>query len=203
MTAIAAPAPRTVSRLTSTPHAPSRLRRVVRRAWRFAVATFACIGFIAVVHPFVFELTPLASGSMSPTLQGDRDGGDWVLAEKISYRFRNPRRWEIVEFHDADGIQIMKRVVALPGETVAVRNFHLQVNGDAIDPPTGTARVQYYPYGNLNGGRPFAAGTGYYVLGDDSIDSDDSRFEGPVELPRIRARAWLIVWPPSRMGWVR
>ena len=46
-------------------------------------------------------------------------------------------------------------------------------------------------------------GSGYYVLGDDLKDSDDSRFNGPVPADRIMGRAWLIVWPMKRLGWVR
>ena len=103
----------------------SRVRRVLRRVWRWSVATFAVIGFVTVARPFVFDITPMISGSMSPTLQGDNKSGDWVLAEKISYWFRGPRRWEVVEFDDEDRIQIMKRVAALPGETIAVKDFHV------------------------------------------------------------------------------
>jgi signal peptidase I len=189
--------------LTEGERVPSRRRRVLRWFWRFTVALFAIIGFVTVVRPLLFDLTPLASGSMAPTLQGDSHGGDWVLAEKVSYRFRSPRRWEVVEFNDEEGIQIMKRVVALPGETVAIQNNRLQVNGQAADPPAGTARVKYYAYGNLMGGKAHPVGDGYYVLGDDSIDSQDSRFDGSVTASRVRARAWFIVWPPSRMRWVR
>ena len=181
----------------------SRPRRMVRRLWRLMVSLLAIVGFVTVVRPFLFDLTPMASGSMSPTLQGDTNGGDWVLAEKLSFLFRSPRRWEIVEFNDLEGIRIMKRVAALPGETIAIENRRVQINGQLIEPPVGAASVKYFPYGNLMGGKPHPAGNGYYVLGDDSADSQDSRYDGSVTANRIRARAWLIVWPPSRMGWVR
>jgi signal peptidase I len=189
---------------TPPPAAPAaRFRRILRRLGRTFVHLLAIVGFVTLVRPFLFDLTPLASGSMSPTLKGDQNSGDWVLAEKVSYWFRAPRRWEVVEFRDREGLKIMKRVIAFPGESVAVKNNALQVDGQSVQKPAGTAAVKYYPYGNLNGGKPFAVTEGYYVLGDDSVDSDDSRFEGPVPPQRVSARAWLIVWPPSRMGWVR
>src|SRR5689334_21928171 len=95
------------SRMTDAPPAssasaapPARPRkRILRRLWRFTVTIFALIGLFSVLRPFLFDITPLASGSMSPTLQGDENGGDWVLAEKVTYWFRDPRRWEVVEFH--------------------------------------------------------------------------------------------------------
>jgi len=186
----------------SVAQARSRLRRGLRRLWRWSVRVLAIIGFVTVVRPFVFDVTPMISGSMSPTLQGDSKSGDWVLAEKLSYLFRAPRRWEVVAFEDEDRVQIMKRVAALPGETIAIKDYKLLVNGQPAE-RAGAAPVKYYPFGNLSGGKVHAAGGGYFVLGDDSVDSQDSRYEGSVVRARIRARAWLIVWPPSRMGWVR
>jgi signal peptidase I len=182
---------------------PPRWRRPLRRLWRGMVCALAIVGFVTLVRPSVFDLTPMISGSMSPTLQGDSHSGDWVLAEKLTYLFRNPRRWEIVEFHDQDGLKIMKRVAALPGETVAIQDHRIQVDGQFLPPPAGSAFVKYLAYGNAAGGRSHLVGDGYYVLGDDSADSQDSRFDGSVTMNRIRARAWLIVWPPSRIGWVR
>jgi signal peptidase I len=167
------------------------------------VYSLAVVGLVTLVRPLLFDVTPLASGSMSPTLQGDERGGDLVLAEKVSYWFREPRRWDVVEFKDSNGIQIMKRVMGMPGEYLAVKDRHVEVNGQALVTPKGVAAVRYYPYGNLIGGKAYEVKGGYYVLGDDSADSEDSRYEGPVERKQIRARAWLIVWPPSRMGWVR
>ena len=49
---------------------------------------------------------------------------------------------------------------------------------------------------------PAECGDGYFVLGDDTRDSQDSRFEGPVERRRIVGRVWLRIWPPRRIGWV-
>jgi type IV secretory pathway protease TraF len=54
----------------------------------------------------------------------------------------------------------------------------------------------------LTGGRSAECGRGYYVLGDYTKDSNDSRYEGPVSPERIIGRPWLRVWPPGRMGFV-
>ena len=180
----------------------SRPRRILRSLARWTVRVLALIGLISVLRPLVFDLTPMASGSMSPTLQGDEHGGDWVLAEKISYWFRDPNRGDIVEFNDHEGVQVMKRITGLPGESISIQNYRVCIDGTELPPSPYAAKVKYYPYGNLGGGKPFAVTGGYYVLGDDSIDSDDSRFEGTVARARVRARAFLILWPPSRIGFV-
>jgi signal peptidase I len=180
---------------------PSRTRWVLRGTARWTVRLLAVIGLFTVLRPFVCDITPMASGSMAPTLQGDENGGDWVLTEKVSYWFRNPRRGDIVEFHDHEGVQIMKRIAGLPGEKIAIRDYRLQIDGKD-DAPPGAAGVKYYPYGSLGGGKAVTVEGGYFVLGDDSIDSDDSRFEGTVARERVRARACFIVWPPGRIGWV-
>ncbi|MEI8197441.1 MAG: S26 family signal peptidase, partial [Phycisphaerae bacterium] len=65
------------------------------------------------------------------------------------------------------------------------------------------APLEYKAFGNLRGGATQSCGPGYFVLGDDSADSQDSRFDGPVLPARLRSRALLILWPFHRIGWVR
>jgi signal peptidase I len=164
---------------------------------------FAALGLLFLVYHLGFDLSVMASPSMSPALRGtSAEPGDWVLAERISYLFRRPRRWEVVAFRNNGGTNVMKRVVGLPGEAVSLADNCVVVNGSAAARPASIAGVKYYAYGNLARNKPAACGDGYYVLGDDSQDSEDSRFEGPVGPDRIRGRAWLIVWPLSRIGFV-
>jgi signal peptidase I len=82
---------------------------------------------------------------------------------------------------------------------VSLKDRQVLIDGSPVERPAGLAFLTYYPFGNLFGGKAAPCGEGYYVLGDDSKDSQDSRFEGPVNPERIRGRAWLIVWPLSRV----
>jgi hypothetical protein len=66
-----------------------------------------------------------------------------------------------------------------------------------------TLHLEQLGFGNHMEGKPVPCGDGYYVLGDELKDSDDSRFNGPVPARRVMGRAWLIVWPWKRLGWVR
>ncbi len=184
-------------------NSPAGRRRLLRRPLRLGEHVFAGIGLVLVLYHCGFDLSRMVSGSMSPTLQGTgRDDGDWVLSEKLSYRLRDPHRWELVEFTNTDGVQVMKRVVGLPGEAVSLKERQVAVNGAVAPRPASLREVEYWTYGNLYGGRSVECGGGYYVLGDDSKDSQDSRYEGPVSPDHIIGRPWLIVWPPSRIGFV-
>lgn len=95
-----------------------------------------------------------------------------------------------------------KRVAGLPGETVALRDGGLVINDRAVPFPASLSLLRYYSFGRLAPGKSEACGTGYFLLGDDSKDSQDSRFEGPLPPERIEGRPWLIVWPFSRLGFV-
>jgi len=184
---------------------PVRGRRV---PWRWLLRgferTLAVVGALALLSYAAFDISVITSPSMSPTLQGNSiDDGDRVLTEKLSYWFRQPRRWEVIAYTRDDGMQILKRVAGLPGEQVQLDDKrYLLIDGRRVEPPHAL-NARFLRYGNLFDGKPVACKTGYYVLGDDLKDSDDSRFNGPVRPDRLIGRAWLIVWPPERFGWVR
>lgn len=187
------------------PAAPTGWRRFVRPALRHVERGLAVFGLLCIVYFLCFNLSYMVTPSMAPTLQAPDEGrGDWVLTEKVSGWFCNPRRWEVVTFRDKDGMQLMKRVVALPGESVSLPDVgQLQIDGKRVELPKGLEFLQYLPYGNLSKGAVVPAGDGWYVLGDQLRDSFDSRYQGSIPGRRILGRAWMVVWPPSRMGFIR
>ena len=140
---------------------------------------------------------------MAPTLED----GQHIVAEKVSYRFHPPRRGDIVVLRLDEGQiegSLLKRVVALPGETVEVRDdgvFLCQPDGQCApldDPNEMTVRI----------GEPedpvrieIPADT-FFVMGDNREHSTDSRTFGPVARRDILGKAWLTVWPLNRMSLV-
>ena len=176
----------------------------IRYTLRWIERGLAAFGAIVGFYWLTMDLSVVVSPSMSPTLQGENpDKGDRVIAEKVSRWYRRPRRWEIVAFINDSGEKRMKRVAGLPGESVQmVRPGELLIDGQPVEYPPSLDH-KYLRFGNLTDGKPVPCGQGYYVLGDDLKDSDDSRFNGPVPANRIFGRAWLIVWPWTRFGWVR
>jgi signal peptidase I len=146
------------------------------------------------VRPFVMEAFWIPSGSMVPTLEI----GDRVLVNKFIYRFTEPERGDIVVFRSVDNPDedLIKRVVGVPGDEIAVRRGRLILNGEP----------QKEPYTNKNfPDRSFYARTtvpeGHvFVMGDNRGNSADSRVFGPLPKKNIEGEAFLRFWPPNRIG---
>lgn len=178
---------------------PSRFRRGARIVERILAIT----GLYFIVYTTCFELSVISSPSMSPTLQGTSfETGDWVLSERVSLWFRQPRRWEVVQFRDEEGSSVMKRVAGLPGETVTLKEGEILINDGTVERPSTLKPLKYIPFGNLRNGARVSCEKGFYLLGDYSNDSQDSRFDGPIPTQKIKGRSWCRIWPPSRIGWV-
>lgn len=181
-----------------------RGRGLARRLARWAENLLAVFGAMVLVYWCCFDYSIMVSESMAPTLQWTPTTRDGVLTERVSYRFRTPRRWEVIAFRNDAGIQVMKRVIGLPGETVRMLGENrILIDGEEIRAPQYLEHLRYIPDGDLRDGQEFPCGEGYFVLGDHTIDSDDSRFVGTVSPESITGRPWLIVQPASRFGFIR
>jgi signal peptidase I len=121
----------------------SRRRRVARKVCRATERGLAILGLILLIYFAGFDLHMMTSGSMSPTLKGNgKPGSDWVLSERITHWFRTPHRWELIAFRNAEGLQIMKRVVGLPGEKVVLKkDGTFLINGTVIERPAAIAET--------------------------------------------------------------
>jgi signal peptidase I len=179
-------------------------RRPVRWLLRQVEHVLALVGLGTLVYFACFNLSRVTSDSMAPTLRGkDCHTGDLVLTERVSLRFRQPRRWEVIAFSRDDGLQVMKRVVGLPGERVQMRRGgRIFINGHEAPPPASLAFLRYFPVAKVFQDKAVDCGDGYFVLGDDSRDSDDSRYNGPVPPGDVIGRAWLILGPKEHRGFV-
>jgi signal peptidase I len=155
------------------------------------------VSFVLVfgfVRPFVVEAFWIPSASMVPTLKY----GDRVLVNKFIYRFTEPQRRDIIVFKsvEGDGQDLIKRVVGVPGDEIAVRGGKLFVNGEPQKEPYVNKK---YP------DRSFYAPTTVpkdhvFAMGDNRANSQDSRVFGPVPEKNIEGEAFLRFWPPDRIG---
>jgi signal peptidase I len=163
----------------------------------------AATGLSFIVFHLCFETIVMTSDSMAPTLCGTNyKSGDRILVEKVTSWFRAPKRWEIHYFHDDEGMAVAKRIVALPGETIGIKQKSIWINGSKLEMPRELAHLKYHSFGNIAADRQVKCDGGYYMLGDDSRDSYDSRFTGPISPDRFRGRVWCILWPLSRASFV-
>lgn len=185
---------------TEAPKPRSFLRRLARNLER----ALALTGLSIILYHYCLHSSRVVSPSMQPTLQGTNyEDGDRILTEKLSYLFRKPQRWEVIAFRRDSGEINMKRVAAFPGETISMKlDGTVVINGKPVPLPESLSHLQYFPIAKLYPGREVKCEDGYFVLGDDSRDSDDSRYEELVRPDRVIGRAWLILSPANRLGFV-
>lgn len=153
---------------------------------------------VYVIITFVGQRTVVDGRSMNPNL----NDGDNLIVEKLSYRFRDPQRFDIIVFppQGAPNEHYIKRIIGLPGETVQIDyEGNIYINGEILEEDYGLETIQ-------NPGRaaePITLGEDeYFVLGDNRNNSTDSRTEkvGNVKRNTITGRAWVRIWPLSDFG---
>jgi signal peptidase I len=186
--------------------------------------TVVCVAVLALlIRTFVFEPYKIPTGAMKPTLMGneyDENGkkirdGDRLIANKFIYFFTSPKRGDIVVFSikGIEGISqkkkdFIKRVVGLPGETVEIKNGQVYINDNVLVEPEIFETIPYIGdignalYGTT--GHPAKVPENcYFVLGDNSANSNDSRYWGFVPRRNIKGKAIWIYSPSTRRGRLR
>ncbi len=125
--------------------------------------------------------------------------GDYVLLEKTSYFFRDPKRGEMIILHSPGGSQVdlIKRVIGIPGDSVEVRDGKVYINDTALAEPylNETPRYTYH--------KITVPENSYFVLGDNRNVALDSHSGWFLPEEDVMGRAWLIYWPPDRMQVVK
>lgn len=145
---------------------------------------------------FVLQAFHIPSPSMVPTLKV----GDRVLVNKLSYKFGDPGRGDIVVFEappveKAKGINdLVKRIVGLPGETIEGRNGSIFIDGKRLDEKYLPDEVESKTFGPID-----VPANSYYMLGDNRGQSQDSTFFGPIKRSQIVGRVFLRYWPLTRL----
>jgi signal peptidase I len=165
----------------------SKMRFVVNVIWELALTVLPALLVALFINVFVAEAALVEYGpSMEPNLYR----GYRVMAEKVSYHFRTPRRGDVV-IADRPGneVSLIKRVVALPGETVEVRGGHTFINGEQIEEPWVTH------FGGPSYPPTVVPPDHVFILGDNRSNSRDSRAIGPVPVDTIKGRVWFVYWP--------
>ena len=174
--------------------ADKKRRRKYRWIIEMVVIVAAAFVLAILIQQFIVKPFAIPSPSMEPTLvEGDR-----VLVNRLSYRFRSPERGDVVVFHPPlleESEPYIKRVVGIAGDTVAVHDGQLWVNGAAQAEPF----IKEHPIMGDFAEVTIPAGS-VWVMGDNRNNSGDSRKFGPVSVHRIIGVAFAIYWPPSHWG---
>ncbi len=172
-------------------------RRRGLRAWAWKALGFSKVAFeiavlAAAIWLFVFHVSVVSGQSMNPSLEA----GDRLVVDKIGYQWGPVDRFDVVVFEcpDSVGVDYVKRVVGLPGETIRLSRGELYVDGELVEQGFGHEREEYatYPATTL-------ADDEYFVLGDNRPRSRDSRSFGPIRRDDIKGVVRLRVYPFGRM----
>lgn len=198
-----------------------------RMTWKLWLL-FVALAVLLAALPSVSHLTARAfkvpTDAMAPTLQGagkDKPG-DQVSCDRLAYVFSKPRRGDVVVFatsgiprlrisHPTGGGEVyyMKRVVGLPGERIQIRDGSLYADGRKLGPADGIPQIAYTEPRKMSSsamrdGEGFVVGEDeYFVMGDNSPNSFDSRYWGGVPAKSIYGRVTKIYFPFDRMGVVK
>lgn len=148
---------------------------------------------------FAVQTVHVEGLSMFATL----DDNDYLIADKIDYRLHAPQRGDIIILRPPtdNSKDFIKRVVALPGERILIRDGVVYINSHRLDEPylpdAWTIFNNYPP-----NGKPYELipANQYFVMGDNRNRSQDSRTFGPIGRDRIDGRAWFRIWPIGHFG---
>lgn len=154
-----------------------------------------------LVVTYVVQRTKVSGSSMEPMFSD----GDNLLVDKISYRFSEPERFDIIvfPFRYAEKTYYIKRIIGLPGETVYIDGEgNIYIDGELLEENYGKEVI-------ADPGRAYEPVTlgpdEYFVMGDNRNNSSDSRdpVVGNIYRDEIIGKAWMRIWPLSKMGIIK
>lgn len=180
---------------------------VLRLVREWAIVLVIALSSAFLIRVFVLAQYFIDGPSMRTTLAPN----DRVLVNKLSYRLHDVNRGDVVVFDritlngsEVQHDDLIKRVIALGGETIAIRKCDVLVNGAVlVEPYVRTRSVD--PAGNCRIANmdPVVVPRGsVFVMGDNRRESFDSREFGPIDVDLIRGRAFVVIWPMSAWGWL-
>ena len=154
-----------------------------------------------LVVTYVGQRTKVSGSSMEPMLSD----GDNLIVDKLSYRFSEPERFDIIvfPFRYAEKTYYIKRIIGLPGETVFIdEEGNIYINDELLSESYGREVIE-------DPGRAYEPVTlgenEYFVLGDNRNNSSDSRdpVVGNIHRDEFIGKAWVRIWPLNKIGMIK
>ena len=171
------------------------IKEVLRELMIYAIVIVICV---SIVPKYVIQRTIITGSSMENSLQDE----DNVLVEKLFFRLSDPKRFDVVMFYPygvEEGDYYVKRVIALPGETIQIIGDDIYIDGELLEEDYGKQAITYQGIA----AEPITLGSDeYFLMGDNRKVSFDSRYEevGLVKRDLIAGKAVLRIWPLGQFG---
>lgn len=173
---------------------------ILRELLGWLVYIVVIIGLTWVIITFVGQRTKVEGHSMETTLSD----GDNLIVDKISYRFSDPERYDIVVFpyQYEEKTYYIKRIIGLPGETVQIIDGYVYIDGELLGENYGSEIIE----NPMTAAEPITLGEDeYFVLGDNRNHSSDSRDPsvGLIKRSDLIGKAWVRIWPLNKIGFIK
>ncbi len=176
---------------------------IVKQGIEFVMDILETIVFVGslfiVIYLFIMQPNQVRGASMEPTFYT----GDYIFTSKITYKFRDVNRGDVIVFHspkNAD-IEFIKRIIGLPGDKIVIRNSEVYVNDVLIDEPYIASKTPLWDGGYIKEDEPLIVPSGQiFVMGDNRPRSSDSREFGPVPISSIIGQVFFRYFPSDKMG---
>jgi signal peptidase I len=166
-----------------------------------AEALLISVVLAAVIIVFIAQSFLVEGSSMEPSFHD----GQRLMVEKVSYRFTEPNRGDVVVFrYPGDPRRkFIKRIIGLPGDEITIKNGYLHINGQRIEENYINGPT-YGTYSAPTFGPVLVPEGHYFVLGDNRRNSDDSRYPDVGFVPRryLVGRAMFVYWPLNQISWI-
>ena len=185
----------------------AKQRSQMRAVWEWVFVVVIAIGAAMFIRVFLFQQYYIDGPSMQTTLMPQ----DRVLVNKMSYKLHDVHRGDVIVFdrvtNEVQHDDLIKRVLGLPGEALEIRSCVVYIDGVQVEEPylnlEQTSQIE--PSARCGSHTDMAPvvipENMVFVMGDNRVQSFDSRDFGPIAIDKVRGRAFVVIWPASAWAW--
>lgn len=175
------------------------VKSVVNFFFDFLETIVVALSIFVVIYLFILQPHEIKGSSMEPNFHNN----EYILTDKISYRFKDPQRGNIIVFKAPKNpdIDYIKRIIGLPGESVKIEKGDVYVNDQKLKEQYIHDKSLLFPGSFMQEGVSVTVPPGeYFVMGDNRPHSSDSREFGPIPKNSIIGKAFVRYWPLNEVG---
>lgn len=176
-------------------------KSIMKELFGWIIYILVVVGLTYLILTFVGQRTRVSGHSMETTLSD----GDNLIVDKLSYRFKDPKRFDIIvfPFRYEENVYYIKRIIGLPGEKIQVKDGCAYIDGEILESDIYGAELM--DNSGIAGEEITLGEDEYFVLGDNRNHSSDSRDPSVGVLTRedLLGKAWVRIYPFDKMGVIR